>query len=81
MSDAVTNCKFESTDQASDDIVLFKILQARLATLQFCSPSVSPHRQLHAGPNLEVRSRLGRCLLFSLQRFRFTAIDALIAQG
>lgn len=29
-ADAVTQCKFESTDPASDDAVLYKILQASL---------------------------------------------------
>ena len=29
-AEAVTQCKFEATDPAADEVVLFKILQARL---------------------------------------------------
>lgn len=33
-AEAVTQCKFEATDPAADEVVLFKILQARLTIWQ-----------------------------------------------
>ncbi len=40
--DAVTACKYESTDPASDEVVLFKILQVLLACAKHpMSPSLS----------------------------------------
>ena len=33
-AEAVTQCKFEATDPAADEVVLFRILQARLTFWQ-----------------------------------------------
>ena len=37
IAEAVTQCKFEATDPAADEVVLYKILQVSLLSVsQFC---------------------------------------------
>ena len=45
IANAVTQCKFEATDPASDEVVLYKILQVRLCLIL---PAAARHRFRHA---------------------------------
>ena len=41
IADAVTQCKFEATDPAADEVVLYKILQ--VAACRVCKASAARH--------------------------------------
>ena len=40
IADAVTQCKFEASDKDTDEVVLYKILQVRMACFCPCFPPV-----------------------------------------
>lgn len=45
-AEAITQCKFEATDPASDEVVLYKILQVRKACGPFSQEACRAHGRI-----------------------------------